>query len=113
MTVCFVANGSIEWAGARLRAFWIAELLDDALVANASESNFLPAADVYVFTKSLNIKAMMEIKEKGKRLIWDLCDPLHWFSPKEAEQVIKLVDAVTASNQELANDFAKWAGKHW
>jgi hypothetical protein len=111
MTVCFVTNGPIEWASARYRAYWVAEQMDDAAVVEGKKVVQLPEADNYVFAKSINVAAVEELKRQGKRVFWDVCDPMHWFSPQSARRMCELADGVVASNEGLANDLSEWAGR--
>jgi hypothetical protein len=110
--VCFITTGPIEWASARLRAYWVAECMEDAVVINgAKKQSNMPEADVYIFQKAINLDMIQRMKEAGKQVWWDLCDPTHWFSPAESRRMIALVNGVVASNRALAADLKKWSGR--
>ncbi len=111
MSVCFITTGPIEWASARYRAYWPAELLEDSHVVVAENGLALPDVDSYIFQKVVDIPAAYTLQEQGKRVIWDICDPIHWFSPDQARKMIDLSDVLVASNDGLADDLANWSGR--
>lgn len=109
MRVCFLTNGPIQWASARYRAFWIAECRDDWAAYELEKLREIPDADVYVFAKTFSIELVRQLRANDRRVYWDLCDPLHWFSPNESREMLELVDGVVCSNQGLADDVRKWS----
>jgi len=108
MSVCFVVTGPIHWASSRFRAYWPAEHMKDASVVVYQNGAQLPRVDNYVFIKVADPNLARLVKEQG-RLIWDLCDPIHWFDPVPAQEMVELADVLTASNEGLAADFGRWA----
>ena len=109
MSVCFLTTGPVEWASARYRAYWMAERMDDAVVIEAHKATDIPDVDNYVFQKVINLDLVEQLKEHGKRVWWDVCDPMHWFSPDTARRMVAQVDGIVASNEGLADDLADWA----
>ena len=111
MNVCFIAAGPIEWGSSRMRAYWPAKYMADASVvtfAQAKAGN-LPPADVYVWQKSADVGIMNQLRDA--RHVWDVCDPMHWFSPNEARAVVSCVDGLVTSSEALADDLADWCGR--
>lgn len=109
MNICFVVPGPIEWASSRLRGYWVADALSKrwynvAVVAPGEASKIIH--DVYIWVKQIDLNFVKA--NQDKRHYWDLCDPMHWFSP-EVEAYIPWIDGVVCSTQALANDFKKWA----
>ena len=89
--------------------------MDDAVVINfqkvVDEGSF-PEADVYIWQKYCWIEAAEQLRARGSVNWWDLCDPMHWFSPEESERTLDVMNGgIVASNQGLAADVAKWAGR--
>jgi hypothetical protein len=110
MKVAFLTNGPIEWASARYRGFWIAECRDDWQAYELEKIRQVPDADAYVFAKVISLELVEMLKDEGKQVWWDLCDPMHWFDPDAARAMVALADGVVCSNQGLADDFSNWSG---
>jgi hypothetical protein len=108
MKVCFIAFGPIEYASSRLRCHWPAQYMDDAKVVTMGAP--LPDADVYIWQKSAHLGQMAE--RKDARHWWDVCDPLHWFSPDESRRIADGVEGIVASNRALADDLAAWSDRN-
>jgi hypothetical protein len=70
----------------------------------------LPEADIYIWQKAANPKVIQE--RKDARHWWDVCDPLHWFSPDESRVIADLVDGIVTSNEPLGSDLMRWAKRH-
>jgi hypothetical protein len=92
-----------------MRAFWVAPYMEDAQVVqyDAMGTQPLPPADVYIWQKFVRVNRVKERPEA--RHYWDVCDPVWWFSPDEAREVLPLMDGFVASNEALERDFRKWA----
>jgi hypothetical protein len=107
MKICFITPGPIEWASSRYRAHWVAQHIEGAHVCeiNALTEGFTDFFDVVIFVKKVNGELIQVLKEQGKKVYWDICDPVWWFKPDEARKVADLVDAVVPSNTGLADDF--------
>jgi glycosyltransferase involved in cell wall biosynthesis len=105
--VLFVAPGPIDaWASSRLRGLWPAKHIPGAQIVDITQG-IIPEADVYVWIK----KTHPQYLARPGVHIWDVCDPVWWFQPKEAAQIAFGVNAVVASNQGLAEDFQGWSGR--
>ena len=116
MSVLFVAAGDISWGSSRMRCFWPApymgaEVMTIAEWNSAWLADRVPERDVYIFQKLASAQQIAIIKEQGKRVYWDVCDPSWWFQPAEARAIAAGVDGVVASNPGLAKDFSDWSGK--
>lgn len=107
MKVCFITFGPILFASSRLRCYWPAQYMDDAVIVGIGDP--LPDADVYIWQKNAHIQQMKE--RKDARHWWDVCDPLHWFSPHECKSIIDHVDGIVASNDALGADLERWTGR--
>lgn len=110
--VLFITPGPIKWASSRLRAHWIAEGLEDASVLQYEYiiQGIEPTYryDTVVFVKVADTKIVNLFREEGSCVIWDICDPVHWFAPDEARQMADSVDHITVSNTSLMGDFVEW-----
>lgn len=103
--VLFVAQGPIEWASSRYRAWWIAEAAEWADCVQLSRLTIDATHDVVVWPKPCGVKereVVMQLQDAGKRIIWDICDPMHWLAPDDAREMLKLVDGVVTSSPGLA-----------
>lgn len=125
MNICFVTAGPIEWASSRMRAYWVAEAIDDRIrsgqfnarsvdvwqCSKFKEPNFFtsPDIDAFVWQKSVDLDVVQ--KYPNARHYWDVCDPSWWWQPNECREIAKYMTAVVASSQALADDFNQWYGK--
>lgn len=108
--VLFITPGPIKWASSRLRAHWVAEGIEGADVIEY-DGMFYPHRDNIVFVKIVNSELAQKYRDCGAKVIWDICDPVHWFSPTEAREMADNVDYITCSNPGLQADFYEWYGK--
>lgn len=109
MKFLFVAAGGIEWGSSRMRAYWVAEEMDDAVAMTLKEADERrPAAEIVVFQKTVRPALLQYYAEKGSRIFWDLCDPSWWFEPQVARETISLMDGVVCSSAGLASDLVSW-----
>jgi hypothetical protein len=106
----FLTNGSIDWASSRYRGYWIADCRPDWQAVQLKGQVSLPDTDNYVIIKDAPLKLVEQLKGMNKRIYWDVCDPVHWFSPNEAADMALLVDGIVASNEGLAQDIKDWSG---
>lgn len=106
-SVCFIAGGNPNNAGARLRAIWPARFIEGATVVTWAEEP--PAAQAYVFQKLVDLPLMARLRAGGAACFWDVCDPSWWFNPADAREVLEYATAIVASNVGLANDFRQWS----
>lgn len=106
--VCFIAGGNMTNAGSRLRAYWPAQHIEGAAVCTWADTP--PPAAAYVFQKLVDLPLMKRLKNGGAACFWDVCDPVWWFNPGDARDVLDVVTAVVASNDGLAADLRQWAG---
>lgn len=106
---CFITAGPIRWASSRIRAFWIAPYLDAQVVTidEVLRDGKAPEADVYIWQKQASLDVIRALKDA--KHVWDVCDPMWWFSPRPCEEIVEAVDLVTASNEGLAKDFRDWS----
>lgn len=108
--VCFIAGGTLLNAGARLRAWWPAGCIPGAAVVHWEQvGDGLPDARAYVFQKFVNAPVMAALRERGRLVFWDVCDPAWWFNPGDAREALDYVDGVVASSPALAADFTQWS----
>lgn len=110
MKICFVASGPKSWGSARMRAYWPAEYMADAVVVE--DLTAIPDDyDAYIWQKVVHQPAMQAQRARGAQVWWDLCDPTWWFSPGESKEIAQLCTGFVASSQALAKDFEKWSGR--
>jgi hypothetical protein len=76
---------------------------------NLSEAH-VNTYDCFILIKVNNLEVVNLIKKMGKRVWYDLCDPSHWFHPKDVRMTISEFDGITASNEGLAKDLEDWGG---
>lgn len=113
MKTLFVASGPIEWASARLRCFWPAQYMEGAKVVTASDVDALVtetvAADALIYQKVFDPTIAKSARMLSKRVYWDLCDPLWWFSPDGCRSNLEHCDGVVLSSEALKTDFDEWS----
>lgn len=116
MRALFIPAGRIHWASSRFRAWWPAEHLPEATVIPFDEATGNPPEwadpyDVIILQKHGLAEHQQVWREQGKRVIWDACDPMWWFSPDGVRRILEHVDLVTVSTPALAADFRSWYGR--
>ena len=98
--VCFIAAGDYSWGSSRMRCYWPAKYMDNAVVVQAGQP--IPQADAYIWQKTIDhnfVKATPQAKH------WfDACDPSWWWQPKEFSAIIGMVDGVACSSKALSID---------
>ncbi|HEY5987271.1 MAG TPA: hypothetical protein VIV12_12990 [Streptosporangiaceae bacterium] len=103
--IAILCNGSETWASSRLRGYWLqaaAPLVFRAYGPGDSVSH-VPEETV-VFQKRFkapDLERAARYKAEGRRVIFDLTDPMWWWFPAEVEAMFRLADAVTTSNPGL------------
>lgn len=112
LAICFITAGDINWASSRMRCHWPTAYMENTAIITFEEGKAgLPDADVYVWQKWARPDVMRRQREQGRRVWWDVCDPLHWFGPDDCRQIIDNADGIVASNKGLADDLAAWSGR--
>lgn len=112
MKTLFIAAGPESWASARMRAYWPARYLDGAAVVDGSTNAFISFDfGAYVFQKLADVEAMHALREHGKRVAFDVCDPAWWWHPAEYRAIVAEADVLVASSAALAADLAEWSGR--
>lgn len=112
MKILFIASGPVSWASARIRCYWVAPYLR-ADVVEINKIKEIPSGyDVYIFQKAINTDLARQVKALGAKLVYDLCDPVHWFNPKEVIQLLPYIDGITASSEVLAVDIQEWLQRY-
>ena len=112
--VLFITPGPIEWASSRMRAHWVAEHLSADVIEYddiKKHADRLSDYKAVVFIKTNNARLAQHLRNNNITVWWDICDPVHWFSPIEAKAMTESVDGIVASNHGLADDFSAWSGK--
>ncbi len=114
MKTLFIAAGDITWASSRMRCWWPAKYMDADVQTWAelqAQGGISQKYDHYIFQKYADPGICQAMLDAGKRVWWDICDPIHWFSPMEARKVADTVNGVVCSSQVLAEDFERWSGR--
>ncbi len=110
MDICFVAAGPKTWVSSRVRCYWPARYMDARVVTFASlQDRDLPAADTYIWQKQVDLEWVRR-KRKAQHW-WDVSEPAWWFDPEGCAEILQAVTGVVASNEALAQEFAKWNGR--
>ena len=110
----FIPTGDMRYASSRIRAFWPAEHMKDAYVSppkgkNGTEAEIqLIEADTYIWQKFLHFEFMAA--NPDAKHIWDLCDPLWWFSPEFSRMALQNCSEFICSTPALADEFHNWSG---
>ena len=110
----FITPGPISWASSRMRAHWVAEHMDaDTMQINEiiQQNHISPAYNNYIFSKSFNNSIADILLERNMRLWWDICDPIHWFTPNEVRQFADRITGFVFSCDGLRDDFMAWYGE--
>lgn len=112
-TVCFVTFGDIEFASSRMRGYWPARALGANVVTweQLEKEEVIPDADIYIFQKRATPELIDHLQSLGKRVYWDVCDPVWWFQPEPSKEIAAKVDGIVASNPDLAFDCMEWSGR--
>lgn len=110
----FITAGPIEWASSRMRCWWPAKYMERAEVKTFEDfmkTGVDPETHTVVWQKVAHPISMNEQQKAGVKVIWDLCDPLHWFGPADCNNILNYVDLITASSDALADDITAWCGR--
>jgi len=122
MKTLFISSGPYEWGSSRMRCYWPAKYMkdtDDVEVKSRDEIFGKPwvesvkhiiNADTIVFQKqsAFDFDVVRHCKELGKKIVWDLCDPVWWWSPDLTRQISPLCNIITFSSDGLMSDFCNW-----
>jgi hypothetical protein len=109
--ITFIATGPISFASSRMRCYWPAQYLPGARVVQLQEADQIQCGkgDVIIWQKMVNTGLLSLFHERGAKQIWDLCDPVYWWQPKESTQILGYMERVVLSSPGLKNDFDKWS----
>src|SRR5512139_991632 len=111
MKIIFLTMGEQDWASSRYRCYWPARYMRDAVVHKWVKDGPIPEDyDVYIWQKVASLEIVDQIHKDGKLQFWDLCDPVHWWQPKEAKYIADRCNGVVCSSQALTDDWSKWYG---
>jgi hypothetical protein len=114
MVINFIPTGPRHFASSRFRAYWVAEHIKGSRVSPpiyiSEEESRINAieADVYIWQKFVETGFMRS--KKDSRHVWDICDPLWWFTPEKSREIIGLCSDFVCCTQPLADDFERWSG---
>ncbi len=110
MRICFVAAGPKTWVSSRVRCYWPARYMNAPVVPFASlGKKALPAADTYIWQKQVDLEKVR--LKKDAQHWWDVSEPTWWFDPEGCAEILSEMTGVVASNDALAEEFAKWHGR--
>jgi hypothetical protein len=110
--ITFIATGPISFASSRMRCYWPAQYLPQSRVVQLQEADQIQCGkgDVIIWQKMVNTGLLSLFHERGAKQIWDLCDPVYWWQPKESTQILGYMERVVLSSPGLKKDFDKWSG---
>ena len=105
MTTLFISPGDYSWGSSRMRCYWPARYMKDAAVIG-TDSPISTNYDAYIFMKqAANYEAMDRLRQAGKKVYFDLCDPMWWWNPKGTLEIAKVCNRVVCSSLGLGEDF--------
>lgn len=103
--IYILTQGPVTWASSRLRGFWLAEAAPDLFdVYSGGAMPELDGREMLVFQKRhtpADIGLAAHAKERGMKVVFDLTDPLWWWSPDTVNAMMELADVVTVSSRGL------------
>jgi hypothetical protein len=107
MKIYFIVPGPSQWASTRLRARWISDHLPGSI--GLWENQDIPMdGDAYIFIKHMRLDVMETVKNRGGQIWYDVCDPVHWFSPDRVKEGLPFMNGIVTSNDNLTDDFSHW-----
>lgn len=106
MKIAILTHGSLTWASARFRAFWLAEADPEHFTAYSSGDRLdgLEEHDVIVILKRIgevDIQRALHLKALGKIIVYDMCDPDWWFNIEGSSAMMQVASAITTSSAGL------------
>ncbi len=110
----FIATGPIEFGSSRMRVYWPSKYMQAAEVMDATKPHDEPDWSHYgsvVFQKIWSGEWADNAHAAGCKVIWDVCDPSWWWSPRDVREALYKVDLVTVSSVSLGNDLIEFAGE--
>jgi hypothetical protein len=121
--ILFITAGPETWASSRLRAYWPAKYIEgsrvmtideiNAIAEDPAELELLDEFDAIVYQKcSPGSDAARAMRATGRKVYWDVCDPLWWWAPGPALEIAQAVDAVVCSSLNLEGDLVDFLHEH-
>ena len=110
MSILFIPAGPLEWGSSRMRAWWPSNYMDDCMVKQPGNFQIEPRIDTVIFQKVIDTRGAHALRDAGKTVYWDVCDPSWWWAPGECRAMADTVTGVVASSKALAEDFNQWYG---
>lgn len=117
--ISILCNGPRAWASSRLRGYWYAD--EAPTKFNAFEPGAfldgLEDSETVVFQKRqepIDYERARRLKSEGRKIIYDLTDPMWLFNPPGTRAMMTVADCITTSNAGLAiqiADMPEAAGK--
>jgi len=104
-----------QWASYRWRAEWPSMYMRDTNLIKIEDAvqyinDFPIDYDNYIFVKVTEDNLIKRIREAGKKIWVDYCDPGWWFNPQDARKQLDYADGMVCSCQPLADDLERWSG---
>lgn len=107
--VLMIPTGPISWNTPRLRAYWVAEVWEQAEVWDGTRydswNDLLEGIEVLVIQQKMWKEELEPLysmaRERQLPIIWDTCDPIWWWS-EAGREIAKRADFIVASNDGLA-----------
>lgn len=112
MNTLFIPSGPPVWASSRFRMYWPAKYMQGVDILDPENRDTMPLDyDKYVFQKWLDYPKLKTLHETGKKLFWDMCDPVWWWQPQDVRPCADLMTKVICSSEGLTEDFNQWYGR--
>lgn len=104
MRVAILPAGPETFASSRIRAYWLAKYWPEMEVFTQGALD-PKKYDIFIFQKIFWGNAASDarkLREMGKIVVWDLCDPMWWTYPEQHALMAKEVSFAVACSQNLA-----------
>jgi len=104
MKVVIFPAGPKTFASSRIRAYWLAKYWP-AMEVHSQGPLDPQKYDIFIFQKVFWGNAVQDarkLRQMGKIVVWDLCDPMWWWYPDRHAQMAKEVAFAVASSANLA-----------
>jgi hypothetical protein len=122
MKPLFIVPGPIYWATSRFRAYWLAPFFEDSDVIEFEclrrwPDGIKPYMYYSGWTHLIWLKqcdpALVRYYQQKHDIpsLWDVTDPMWWFSPETSWEIAEAVQGVTTSSKGLAEDYFSWRGR--
>lgn len=106
MKIAILTNGPRTWPSSRLRGYWYqdADPLHFNIYAPGDPLDGIEECEVVIFQKRqspVDVERAARYQLAGKKVIYDITEPMWWWYPAEVEQIMRVSDCITVSSEGL------------